>query len=109
MAPNQYTFQMAIHDFQSARQKAAVQEVLARITGKSTQLLSYEEVAEKLRLQGRTERGVQHIPVEAIGECRPLYGLHPYFSASKPPEPAALGGRQGRDGRWRRSAADRSL
>ena len=66
MAPSQYKFQMAIHDFQSARKKAAVHEVLARITGKSTQLLSYEEVAGKLKLQGRTERGVQHIPVDAI-------------------------------------------
>jgi nucleotide-binding universal stress UspA family protein len=57
---------MAIHDFQSARKKAAVQEVLARITGKSTRLLSYEEVAEKLRLHVRTERGIQDIPVDAI-------------------------------------------
>ena len=57
---------MAIHDFQSARQKAGIQEVLARITGKSTQLLSYEEVAEKLKLRIRTERGIQHIPVDAI-------------------------------------------
>src|SRR5688500_13299391 len=66
MTPSPYKFHMAIHDFQSARKKAAVQEVLARITGKSTQLLSYEEVAEKLKLKGRTERGVQHIPVDAI-------------------------------------------
>jgi len=64
--PNQYKFQMAIHDFQSARQRAAIQEILARITGKSTQLLSYEEVAEKLKLRTRTERGVQHIPIDAI-------------------------------------------
>jgi len=62
----QYNFQMAIHDFQSARQKAGIQEVLARITGKSTQLLSYDEVAEKLKLRIRTERGIQHIPVDAI-------------------------------------------
>ena len=66
MSPNQYKFQMAIHDFQSARQKAAIQEVLARITGKSTQLLSYEEVAEKLKLRARMDRGVQHIPLDAI-------------------------------------------
>ena len=64
--PDQYNYQRAIHDFQSARQKAAVQEVLARITGKSTQLLSYDEVADKLKLRARTERGVQHIPVDAI-------------------------------------------
>ena len=66
MSPNQYNFQRAIHDFQSARQKAAIQEVLARITGKSTQLLSYDEVADKLKLRARTERGVQHIPLDAI-------------------------------------------
>jgi len=66
MTPSQYQFQMAIHDFQSARQRAAIQEILARITGKSTQLLSYEEVAEKLKLRIRTERGVQHIPLDAI-------------------------------------------
>ena len=45
MASDPYKFQMAIQDFQSARQKAGIQEALARITGKSTQLLSYEDVA----------------------------------------------------------------
>jgi len=66
MTPDRYKFQMAIHDFQSARQKAGIQEVLARFTGKSNQLLSYEEVAEKLKLHVRTDRGVQHIPLDAI-------------------------------------------
>jgi len=66
MTPSQYQFHAAIHDFQSARQRAAIQEILARLTGKSTQLLSYEEVAEKLKLHVRTERGVQHIPLDAI-------------------------------------------
>src|SRR5258705_13819676 len=66
MSPNQYQFHAAVQDFQSARQRAAIQEILARITGKSTQLLSYEEVAEKLKLRVRTERGVQHIPIDAI-------------------------------------------
>src|SRR5688500_7457685 len=66
MSPDQYKFQLAIQDFQAARQKAAIQEVLARITGKSNQLLSYEEVADKLKLRARTDRGVQHIPLDAI-------------------------------------------
>jgi nucleotide-binding universal stress UspA family protein len=57
---------MAIQDFQSARQRAAIQEVLARVRGKSNQLLSYEDVAEKLKLRARTERGVQHVPLDAI-------------------------------------------
>jgi nucleotide-binding universal stress UspA family protein len=57
---------MAIRDFQAARQRASVQEILARFSGKSTQLLSYDEVAKKLKLRIRTERGVQHIPIDAI-------------------------------------------
>ncbi len=66
MSPSRYQFHAAIQDFQSARQKAAVQEVLARLSGKSTQLLSYDEVAEKLRLHIRTERGMKNIPLDAI-------------------------------------------
>src|SRR5688572_22331264 len=66
MTHDRYKFHMAIQDFQSARKKAAIQEVLARISGKSNQLLSYEEVAEKLKLRARTDRGVQHIPLDAI-------------------------------------------
>jgi nucleotide-binding universal stress UspA family protein len=66
MSPSQYQFRAAIQDFQSARQRASIQEVLARITGKSTQLLSYEEVAEKLKLRIRTERGIKTIPLDAI-------------------------------------------
>jgi nucleotide-binding universal stress UspA family protein len=62
----QFNFQKAIRDFQSAQQKAALQEILARITGKPNQLLSYEEVAEKLKLQARTERGIKTIPLNAI-------------------------------------------
>lgn len=66
MPGDQYKFHMAIQDFQSARKRAAIQEVLARVQGKSNQLLSYEDVAEKLKLRARTERGVQHVPVNAI-------------------------------------------
>ncbi|HSM70392.1 MAG TPA: universal stress protein [Anaerolineales bacterium] len=66
MSINPYSFQKAIQDFQSARQKAAVQEILARVTGKSTELLSYDEVAEKLKLHARMERGIQNIPLDAI-------------------------------------------
>jgi len=66
MPADQFNFQKAIQDFQSARQRAAVQEILARITGKSTQLLSYEEVAEKLKLRIRAERGLQDIPLDSI-------------------------------------------
>ncbi len=66
MTPNQYQFNAAVQDFQSALQRASVQEVLARITGKPSQLLSYDEVAEKLKLRVRSERGMQSIPLDAI-------------------------------------------
>lgn len=66
MSSHSYRYRAAVHDFQAAQQRAAVQEVLARITGKSTQLLSYDEVAEKLKLQVRTERGLHDIPLDAI-------------------------------------------
>ena len=43
-----------------------LQEIVARLRGKSAQLLSYEEVAQKLRLSSRAERGIQTIPIAAI-------------------------------------------
>jgi nucleotide-binding universal stress UspA family protein len=66
MVFQQPAYQHAIHDFRTARQRAALQDVLARLTGKSTGLLSYEEVAQKLKLAERSNRGLQQIPVNAI-------------------------------------------
>jgi len=66
MPKNSVQYHSAIQDFQSAQQRVAVQEILARITGKSTQLLSYDEVAEKLHLRIRVERGLQNIPLDSI-------------------------------------------
>jgi len=59
-------FGAAIGDFHDARTHAALQEVVARFTGRSAALYSYEEVAEKLRVTGRAGRGHRTIPVEAI-------------------------------------------
>jgi nucleotide-binding universal stress UspA family protein len=66
MTIGQFRYQAAVQDFREARQRADLQEVLARLTRKSNALLSFEEVAQKLRLATRTERGVQSIPVKAI-------------------------------------------
>ena len=66
MSFNSQNFQNALNDFNEARVKGLMQEVLARLTGKSNELLSYEEVAQKLKLNVRSERGVQEIPVNAI-------------------------------------------
>ena len=59
-------FQSALQDFRKARQQAALQEIIGRLTGRSTRLLSYDEVAKKLKLTSRSDRGVQPIPVSAI-------------------------------------------
>jgi len=59
-------YHIAVSDFQSAHLRAKLQGVLARITGKSNELLSYEEIADKLKLQGRSDKGLQNIPIDAI-------------------------------------------
>src|SRR5512147_1419752 len=63
---NQQNYRQAIQDFRSAQQRAAIEGVLARMTGQSNQLFSYEEVIQKLKLQARSERGRQNIPLSAI-------------------------------------------
>jgi transcriptional regulator GlxA family with amidase domain len=37
-------------DFNNARRKASLREILAWLTGRSSELLSHEEVADKLNL-----------------------------------------------------------
>lgn len=59
-------YQMAVEDFKRARQQAALQEVFLRLRGQSSGLLSYNEVARKLRVTGRSNVGITTIPVEAI-------------------------------------------
>ncbi len=56
----------ALRDFRQAHREAALQQVLARITGKSVELLSYDDVLSKLRLTGRAARGLREIPVDTI-------------------------------------------
>lgn len=56
----------ALEDFKRARRKAALQEVLSQFGGRSTNLLSFEEVRQKLKLQTGRSRGLQDIPLDAI-------------------------------------------
>lgn len=56
----------ASRDFQQARWQASLEALTARLTGKSVELLAFNEVADKLREVGRTARGLQQIPVAAI-------------------------------------------
>ncbi len=56
----------AREDFRRARQQAALQEIVGRLTGKPVELLSYEDVYRKLKATGSAERGLRDIPLDAI-------------------------------------------
>jgi nucleotide-binding universal stress UspA family protein len=73
MSLTSFTKQSAINDFQQAHHQAALQQIAARLTGKSLELLSYDDVLRQLKLTGRAARGVQTIPLSSIvgtvGRC----------------------------------------
>ena len=63
---DQFNLTSAITDFYRARNQAVLKEIIGRIRGESIELLSYEEVRQKLRPQGSSEQGLQDIPIDAI-------------------------------------------
>lgn len=57
----------AVEDFQRAHLKAVTQEILAKATGKSANLLSYDAVRKELKLHNTAiDRGLHEIPIDAI-------------------------------------------
>ncbi|MCB9135982.1 MAG: universal stress protein [Anaerolineales bacterium] len=56
----------SIEDFRTARRRAALEAVVARLTGKSADLLAFEEVRELLKGEQTLPRGLQEIPLNAI-------------------------------------------
>jgi nucleotide-binding universal stress UspA family protein len=65
--------QSAIQDFQRARDRAAIERILARLRGRSADLLCYEDVREKLRAKATSAKALKDIPLDAIvgsvGRC----------------------------------------
>ncbi len=57
MSPITFNRQTAIEDFRQAHRRAMLQQIVARLTGKSVELLSYEEVLHQLRQTGHSARG----------------------------------------------------
>lgn len=53
-------------EFTSARQRAFIEEWLSYLTGRPSDLLSFEEVKEKLRLQDASYKGLQEIELDKI-------------------------------------------
>jgi hypothetical protein len=63
---NQIFIERARADFSRARFKAFVNSIWSLIQGQPNQLLSYDEIKEKLRVGGPIYRGVQTVPVKQI-------------------------------------------
>lgn len=64
----------ALEDFRRVRRQAALEQVLGRLTGRSDQLLSYEDVRRQVGAQGAIERGLHEIPLDAIVGSVGRYG-----------------------------------
>jgi hypothetical protein len=60
------SFQSALEDFRRARRRADVERIIARLTGKSADLLSYEDVRRKLKVKSSAARGLKDIPLDAV-------------------------------------------
>ncbi|RME07358.1 MAG: universal stress protein, partial [Anaerolineae bacterium] len=56
----------AVEDFRRARRKAALQQILARLTGRPAELLSYDDVRRQLRALEGGQTTLQEIPLDAI-------------------------------------------
>jgi nucleotide-binding universal stress UspA family protein len=56
----------AKQDFERLRRLADLKLILARFTGQSIELLSYQDVRQKLKAYGSVSRGLQNIPLDAI-------------------------------------------
>lgn len=54
------------HDFERARRRAMLKDVLGALSGASTQLLSYEDVRKRLRAVESASKELREIPLEAI-------------------------------------------
>ncbi len=66
MDSNDLVYSAVLRDFQEARRRAALEDLKARLTGKSDDLLSYEEVQDLVLPDESISRGLQEIPLDAI-------------------------------------------
>ena len=63
---DQLSISLAVQDFRRARRKAAMQEVFARFTSKSAELLSYEEVRDSLKGRKSSKQELKEIPLDGV-------------------------------------------
>ncbi len=63
---NPLNYRVAVEDFKRMRRQAAMQQLLARITGQDNVLLPYNQVVEMLQPEEHIDQGLQEIPIDAI-------------------------------------------
>lgn len=56
----------AVEDFHRARLQGKLTDLVGRLTGRSTELLSYEDVRRQLRARRRSSEHLEDIPLDAI-------------------------------------------
>jgi nucleotide-binding universal stress UspA family protein len=56
----------ALEDFRRARRRAALQEIMARVTGRPYELLPYDVIKPLVRSKKVVSRGLREIPLDAI-------------------------------------------
>ena len=56
----------AAHQFLAARRRAFLSEIVGLLSGQPNELLSWEEVRDKLHLRGQHYKGIQSVPVDRI-------------------------------------------
>jgi nucleotide-binding universal stress UspA family protein len=57
---------LAVEDFHQARRKANLEKILARLSKRDVDLLSYEEVRSRLRATEGSKRELKEVPMDAI-------------------------------------------
>ncbi len=66
MVVRRSAYYQAIQDFDDARRKAAIEQILARLSGQRDRLLSYDEVRQLVGERSRVDRGLKEIPLKEI-------------------------------------------
>jgi len=59
-------YNRAIEDFKQARSKAEFQRLWSTITGKTVELLPYDEISKRLHTSGLSSKGLNEIPIDSI-------------------------------------------
>ncbi len=87
------TLASAVEDFHRARRQAKLDDLMGRLTGRSTELLSYEDVRRKLQARERSSEWLDDIPLDSIVGS---VGRYRDFTRSFLPKRASLSDRWAR-------------